>query len=108
MDLNTSTVYKCLEKKTLILGFEIFDLFALSIVLCVLNFLFDDSSYKLFYTFIPTVLLGAFLKISKKGQAEGYLLHLLRYHMTPGIYSAFPLTTQPNDLMLIQKRKIVR
>ena len=48
MSLESSTVYKCLEKKTLILGFEVVDLLVMSILLCLLNFIFAESAFKLF------------------------------------------------------------
>lgn len=103
MEISTSTVYKCLEKKTLIFGFEIMDLFVLSFILCLLNFVFNDSAYKLFYTFIPTFALAAGLRITKRGQADGFLVHWLRYHLTPGIIQAFPSATQTNELLKIRK-----
>lgn len=102
MELYTSKVYKCLEKKTLILGFEIIDLFLLSFVLCLLNFLFSASAYKLFYTFGPTLIMGIFLRVMKHGKADGYLIHWLRYHLTPGIYRAFPRASQNNQLLKLK------
>lgn len=104
MGLNSSSVYKCLEKKTLILGFEIMDLFILSFLLCLLNFLFSASAYKLFYTFGPTLLVGGVLRMMKSGKADGYLLHWLRYHLTPGIYRAFPPASNNNRHLRIRKR----
>ncbi len=101
--LNASNVYKCLEKKTLILGFEIMDLFLLSFLLCLLNFLFSASAYKLFYTFGPTLVVGVFLRIMKQGKADGYLIHWLRYHLTPGIYRAFPRASPTNQLLHLRK-----
>lgn len=107
MGLNSSTVYKCLEKKTLILGFEIIDLFLLSFLLCLLNVLFSGSALKLFYTFGPTLMAGAFLRIMKQGKADGYLIHWLRYHLTPGIYPAFPRASLNNQLLKLKARKLV-
>ena len=104
MGLSSSTVYKCLEKKTLILGFEIIDIFLLSFLLCLLNFLFSASAYKLFYTFGPTLIAGAFLSAMKQGKADGYLMHWLRYHLTPGIYRAFLRTSQTNQLLKLKAR----
>lgn len=106
MGINSSTVYKCLEKKTLILGFEIIDLFLLSFLLCLLNFLFSSSALKLFYTFGPTLIAGAFLRIMKQGKADGYLMHWLRYHLTPGIYRAFPRANPNNQLLKMKVRTL--
>lgn len=100
--LNASTVYKCLERKTLVLGFEIIDLFLLSFLLCLLNVLFSSSAYKLFYTFGPTLGVGMFLRLMKQGQADGYLIHWLRYHLAPGIYRAFPRAALNNQLLKLK------
>ncbi len=101
--IEQSQVYKCLEKKTLILGFELPDLFALSLLLCVLNFIFATSDLKFFVTFGPVALLGLLLRIMKNGKADNYLLHWLRYHISPGIYRAFPLAGKNEFLKLKYK-----
>jgi hypothetical protein len=101
--IEQSQVYKCLEKKTLILGFELPDLFALSLLLCVLNFIFATSDLKFFFTFGPVALLGILLRIMKNGKADNYLLHWLRYHISPGIYRAFPLAGRNEFLKIKQK-----
>jgi hypothetical protein len=101
--IEQSQVYKCLEKKTLILGFELPDLFALSLLLCVLNFIFATSDLKFFFTFGPTVLLGLFLRVMKSGKAENYLLHWVRYHISPGVFQAFPLAGR-NDFLKLKNK----
>ena len=50
MGLKTSEVYRCLEKKTLIFGFEMLDLFAVFLVLAILNFVFSSVKYKALWT----------------------------------------------------------
>ncbi len=100
--IEQSQVYKCLEKKTLILGFELPDLFALSLLLCVLNFVFATSDLKFFFTFCPTVILGLFLRVMKTGKADNFLLHWVRYHLSPGIFKAFPLAGK-NELLKMKK-----
>jgi hypothetical protein len=102
--IEQSQVYKCLEKKTLILGFELPDLFALSLLLCILNFIFATSDLKFFFTFGPTALLGLLLRVMKNGKADNYLLHWARYHISPGIYQAFPLAENNELLKLKMKR----
>jgi len=109
MALESSTVYKCLEKKTLILGFEVVDLFLMSVLLCVLNFVFVDSSMKLFFTFGPVAIVAALLRIMKMGKAENYLLHWIRFQIAPGVFKAWPRATSPNALLKIkQKGKYAR
>lgn len=104
MSLETSTVYKCLEKKTLILGFEVIDLLVMSILLCVLNFIFADSSLKLFFTFGPVGVLALLLRAMKMGKAENYLLHWLRFQFTPGIYRAWPAANSTNALLQMKQK----
>jgi hypothetical protein len=103
MGLETSHVYKCLEKRTLILGFEIIDLFVLSLLLCVLNFIFSSADFKLFYTFGPVLALATVLKLAKQGQANNFVLHWLRYHFTPGVFRAFPKAKNDNLLLILRK-----
>lgn len=102
--LETSRVFKCLEKKTLILGFEIIDLFALSFLLCLLNFVFADASLKLFWTFGPTLMLAAILKLAKSGKADGFLLHWIRFHISPGVFRAFPKASNDNLLRQLKQK----
>ena len=105
--IEQSQVYKCLEKKTLILGFELPDLFALSLLLCVLNFIFATSDLKFLFTFGPTVILGLLLRLMKTGKADNYLLHWVRYHLSPGIFQAFPLAGK-NELLKIKCKGVQR
>jgi len=105
--LEQSQVYKCLEKKTLILGFELPDLFTLSLLLCVLNFIFATAELKFFFTFGPTALLGLLLRLMKTGKAENYLLHWVRYHISPGIFKAFPLA-EKNEFLKIKNKGVPR
>lgn len=95
MALQTSKVYKCLEKKTLIMGFEIAEVFILSFLTAVLHFVFAASKMKLLWSFGPAILLGIFLRISKKGKPDNYILHWIRFHLSPGVYQAFPKVKCP-------------
>jgi hypothetical protein len=104
MSLESSHVYKCLEKKTLILGFEVIDLFVICLLLCALNFLFAESAFKLFWTFGPVCCLAITLRIMKIGKAENYLIHWIRFKFKPGVLHAWPLASAPN-LFLHHKRK---
>ncbi len=99
MSLETSRVYKCLEKKTLILGFEVVDLLIMSVLLCLLNFVFAQSSLKLFITFGPVSILALLLRVMKMGKAENYLLHWLKFQFAPGVFRAWPKCTDHNALI---------
>lgn len=35
--------------------------------------------------------MGLLLRLMKNGKADNYLLHWVRYDISPGIYQAFPL-----------------
>lgn len=96
MGLKTSEVYRCLEKKTLIFGFEMLDVFAVFILLSVSNFLFSGFRYKALWTWTPALALALFLKISKAGKPENYLLHWIRFQFSPGVLSCFPLALKRN------------
>lgn len=89
MALKTSEVYRCLEKKTLVLGFEIVDLFLVFSMLAILNFCLGSVSYKFFWTWGPSMALGLALRVGKAGKPDNYLAHLARYHFSPGILSSF-------------------
>jgi hypothetical protein len=102
--LDTSQVYKCLEKKMLILGFEIVDLFLLGILFCILNFVFSSSSLKLFLTFLPVLIAAIALRLLKHGKADNYFLHLVRFYIFPGLYHAFPLATDENQFAKLKRK----
>lgn len=91
MALRTSEVYRCLEKKTLVFGFEIVDLFVVFSVLAILNFVLRGVPYKFFLSWGPALSLAVFLRLGKAGKPENYLLHLARSYFSPVAWSAFPL-----------------
>lgn len=105
MALRTSEVYRCLEKKTLVFGFEIVDLFIVFSVLAILNFVFRDVPYKFFLSWGPALSLALFLRIGKAGKPENYLLHLARSYFQPTIFSAFPQAPKRIRFVTIQNRK---
>ncbi len=91
MALKTSDVYRCLDRKTLVLGFEIVDMFLVFSCLALLNLLLGGLPYKFYWTWGPSLALGLFLRLGKAGKPENYLTHLMRFHFSPGVWSAFPL-----------------
>ena len=104
MGVATSRVYKCLEKKTLVMGFEIIDVFVLSLILCILNFVFATADFKLLLTFGPVCGLAILLRLAKRGQSDNFVLHWLRFQFAPGVFSAFP-KAKMNNLLLALRRK---
>lgn len=89
MQIKTTTVSKCLDKKMIIMGFEIPDLLAIFFTLSVLNFVFGSTSMKLVLVWLPTIALAAVLRVSKRGKPDNYLVHWLRFQIRPGVLSAF-------------------
>ncbi len=106
--IESSPVYKCLEKKTFVLGFELTDLLILGILLSVLNIPFAQSAYKLFFTWGPVLGLALVIRLLKNGKAENYLIHLIRYKISPGVYRAFDPAKDNQLLTLKRKGKNVR
>lgn len=90
-------VSKCLDKHLMLFGFEVVDLLAIFIVLSILNFIFGTSSMKLIMVWLPTVALALVLRFGKRGKPDKYLLHLIRFQIQPGYYSAFkePTVMEP-------------
>lgn len=91
MALKASTVYRCLDKKTLVFGFEILDLFLMFSLLAILNLFLSGVPYKFLWTWGPSMALGLILRIGKTGKPDNYLLHLARYHFSPGVLGCFQL-----------------
>ncbi len=94
MALRSEPVSRCLEKKLLIMGFEIPDLLAIFFVLSILNFTLGQTNQKLLLVWIPTAVFAAVLRIGKKGKPDNYLLHLAKFHFNPNYVSAFQEPTK--------------
>lgn len=88
--MRTVEVSKCLDKKLMMFGFEVVDILVIFFSLSVLNFLFGQSSLKIFFVWLPPIVLALILRYGKRGKPDKYLLHWLRYQIKPGILSAFP------------------
>ncbi len=94
MPLTATHVSKCLDKKLLIFGYEIPDLLVIFLTMSILNFIFGQSSFKLFLIWIPTGFLAAILRFGKRGKPDNYLVHWIRFQFRPGTLSAFPSPNQ--------------
>lgn len=89
MALRSEPTSKSLERKLLILGFEVPDILAIFILLSILNFLFGQTNYRLFLVWLPTIVVAATLRIGKRGKPDNYLIHLVKFNLRPKYYSAF-------------------
>lgn len=90
MSIRTTPVSRCLEKKMMVMGFEIPDLLAIFLSLSVLNFLFGSTELKIPLVWVPAFSLAFVLRFVKRGKPENYLVHWLRFQFQPGVISAFP------------------
>ena len=86
-------VSQCLDRKLRFMGFEVGDVLAVFLTLSVLNLLFGQSSFKVALVWGPTVMLALILKYGKRGKPEKFIIHWLRYQVSPGVYEAFPEPT---------------
>lgn len=54
MELKVTEVSRCLDKKMLIMGFEVPDLLFIFLTMSVLNFLFGTTNLKLLFVWLPS------------------------------------------------------
>ena len=88
MELDTSPVHRNLDGQIKVMGLEAPDLIFVLLVAAVMNLFFGQTQFVLLAVFgVPSLILVT-LYIGKKGKPEGYLIHLLRYFLTPSFYSA--------------------
>ena len=88
MQLQTSTVHRNLDQKLKILGFELFDLFALLIFAAVMNLFFGRTSLSFATVFILPGCLALVIYYGKKGKPESHLVHYVRYTLLPGAFAS--------------------
>lgn len=105
MEVKTTQVSKCLDKKMIVMGFEIPDLLVIFLTLSVLNYLFGTTSMKWALVWLPSIALALTLRISKRGKPDNFLIHWLRFQIKPGHLSAFQ---DPSEWALPPRRKEVR
>ena len=91
MNIKCTPVSKCLDKKTLLWGFEMADLIIVFMFLAILNFLFGQTDHKLLLVWSPPLIVALVLKYGKKGKPDNYLVHWVRFQLKDGIFSAFKL-----------------
>jgi hypothetical protein len=103
MNLKSTPVSRCLDKKMILLGFEVPDLLAIFLTLSVLNLVFGQTSLKIFLVWLPTLVLAGTLRFAKRGKPEGFLVHWVRYQIRPGVLSAFSEPTVSIPLKTTRK-----
>ncbi len=103
MGLKTSTVYRCLDKKTLVFGFELVDLFLVFALLAFLNLVMGSIPYKFLFTWVPSLSLAVFIKLIKRGKPDNFLLHYLRFYFQPKVLTAFSLAKKRSKFIKPKK-----
>jgi len=94
MSLRTEPTSQSLEKKLLIMGFEVPDVLAIFLLLSILNFLFGQTNYKLFLVWLPVLSIAIILRVGKRGKPDNYLVHLVKFKFSPKYFSAFQESSQ--------------
>ncbi len=89
MPLKSEPTSQSLEKKLLILGYEVPDVLAIFLLLSILNFLFGQTNQKLLLVWLPIAVIAIVLRVGKRGKPDNYLVHLAKFHLRPKYFSAF-------------------
>ena len=83
-----STVHRHLETKFRIAGMEALDLLFVLILAAVMNVIFGKTFLMSLLVFVLPTVTGIVLWFGKRGKPENYLTHLLKFAVSPGVYSA--------------------
>lgn len=89
MAIQVIPTHKCLDKRLLLFGFEITDLFVLTLLLSFLSTIFGSTEWKLLTIWLPTGIVALVLRISKIGKPDNYLFHWIRFQLRTPSLSAF-------------------
>ncbi len=97
MGLRSEPTSQSLEKKLLLVGFEVPDVLAIFLLLSILNFVFGSTGYKLALVWLPTLVAAVVLRVGKRGKPDNYLVHLGKFLTRKKYLSAFlePKVTTP-------------
>lgn len=87
-ELKTSTVHRNLDAKLKIVGMEVHDLLFVLLFASVMNLLFGKTSAAIYLVFLLPLFMAGVLFLAKRNKPDRYLIHLIRYHLSPGFYSA--------------------
>lgn len=88
MELHSSSVHRKLDAKIKIVGLEAPDLLFVLIFAAMMNLFFGRTSLALpLVIVLPSVMLLG-LYIGKRDKPDGFMIHLARFYLTPGFFSA--------------------
>lgn len=94
MSLRSEPTSQSLEKKLLIMGYEVPDVLAIFLLLSILNFLFGQTNHKLFLIWLPVLVVALVLRLGKREKPDNYLVHLAKCHLQSKYFSAFEPPTR--------------
>ena len=98
MDLRSSTVHRNLDAKLKIVGMEVHDLLFILLFAAVMNLIFGQTALALYVVFLLPSLMAVVLFFAKRNKPDRYLLHLIRYYMSPGFYSAAKISDRVDQM----------
>ncbi len=105
MELKVTEVSRCLDKKMMIMGFEVPDLLFIFLTMSILNFLFGTTNLKLLFVWLPSAAIALTIKFTKRGKPDNYLIHWLRFQIKPGVLMAFHDPTNQTPAPTLLQRK---
>lgn len=100
MDLNSSRVYRNLDAKLKIAGLEAPDLLFVLIFAAIMNLLFGNTNLVFPLVIVLPCLILLILFFGKRNKPDGYLIHLIRYYITAGFFSAAELPSHVKKMKL--------
>ena len=103
MSLKQSTVHRKLDAKLKIGGMEAPDILGVLIFAAIMNLFFGRTSFAFVFVILLPLILLVVLYYGKRGKPDGFLIHMLRFYLTTGYYSA---GQNQKDAELILTRKI--
>lgn len=100
MGLNSSRVYRNLDAKLKVAGLEAPDLLFVLIFAAMMNLIFGNTSLVFPLVIVLPSLILLLLFFGKRNKPEDYLVHLIRFYITPGFYSAGEAPKQIEQMKL--------
>ncbi|PIP89074.1 MAG: hypothetical protein COW01_15935 [Bdellovibrionales bacterium CG12_big_fil_rev_8_21_14_0_65_38_15] len=88
MKLNQSIIHRKLDSKLKIVGLEVHDLLFVLLFAAIMNLIFGQTTLGFYLVFVVPLLMAFVLFITKRNKADGYLIHLIRFYVDSGKYSA--------------------
>lgn len=106
MEIKVTEVSRCLDKKMVIMGFEIPDLLFIFLTMSILNFLFGTTNLKFLFVWLPSAAIALTIRFTKRGKPDNYLIHWLRFQIKPGVLSAFSDPTNQTPAPTLSQREL--